>query len=84
MHVGSEELKRYSSGQLSEAEADALQAHLAECKSCRRDLARFLEDPAWYGEERRSETRTAVDIPASIKLLDPVTSTSPPQHARVI
>jgi hypothetical protein len=84
MHLGHEELKRYSLGQLSEVEIEAVQVHLAECESCQRNLSDALDDPGWYGKERRGEIRTAVDFAASIKLLDPLTSTSPPQHGRVI
>jgi hypothetical protein len=84
MHLGPEDFKRYSLGQLTEAEIKVVEAHLAECESCQSDLAGALEDPSWRGQERRSETRTKVDLPASMKLLDPVTSTSPPQHVQVI
>ena len=84
MHLGPEDLKRYSLGKLSRVDNEAVHAHLAECESCRRDIAQALEDPAWHGNERRSEPRTAVDLPATIKLLDPVTSVSPPERGRVI
>lgn len=84
MHLGLEELRRFSLGQLSEGEIEVVQVHLAGCESCQRVLSDALDDAAWYGTERRREIRTAVDAPASIKLLDPITSTSPPQHGRVI
>jgi hypothetical protein len=84
IHLGPEELRCFSLGQLSEVENEVVQIHLAGCESCQRVLSNALDDAAWCGTERRREIRTAVDAPASIKLLDPITSTSPPQHGRVI
>jgi hypothetical protein len=84
IHLVLEDLKRYSLGKLSEVETEAVQTHLEVCEACQRDLTKALDDPGWYGAERRGEIRTAVDMPAAIKLLDPLTSTSPPQRARVI
>lgn len=83
MHVNPETLKYYALAKLPVAEAEVVQAHLGDCESCQRALARFStqlrSDP-----DRRGETRTAIDEAASFKLLDPVTSTSPPQQARII
>jgi hypothetical protein len=41
-------------------------------------------DSPWRGRERRSEVRVADDIPARVKVLDPLTSLGPAVHARVV
>jgi anti-sigma factor RsiW len=85
MHVSPEALKYYALARLpqAEAETEVVRAHLAECESCQLNLAR-LSEQVWNAAEQRGETRTAVDQAASYKLLDPVTSTSPPQPAQII
>jgi hypothetical protein len=83
MHVHPETLKYYALAQLPQADTEVVEAHLGECESCRHNLAKFSEE-VWSDEDRRGETRTAIDQPATIKLLDPVTSTSPPEGARII
>jgi anti-sigma factor RsiW len=83
MHVSPETLKYYALARLPQAEIEVVGAHLAECESCQLSLAR-LSEQVWSAAEQRGETRTAVDQAASFKLLDPVTSSSPPHQARVI
>lgn len=39
---------------------------------------------AYSGEERRSQTRVRVDVPARLKCLNPLTSTGPSIKARVV
>ena len=84
MHISVEDLKRYTLGQLTPSDCATVENHLAECEACQQSLAGASEDPAWSRAERRCEIRMLVDKPASVKLLDPITSTSPPQRGRVI
>jgi len=84
MHVSPETLKYYALARLPQAEIVVVRSHLAECESCQLNFARLSEQVWSASQEQRGETRTVVDQVASFKLLDPVTSTSPPQQARII
>jgi hypothetical protein len=84
VHVSPEIMKRYALGELFAADHAAVQEHVADCEKCKHLLVGVLDEHAWSGDERRCEIRMLVDKPASIKLLDPVTSTSPPQRGRVM
>jgi hypothetical protein len=83
-HASARELEQYVGGTLSAGECTLLESHLAECEECQLRLAGAALQTPWAGEEHRSEPRIAVKFQARLKLLDPVTSASPPHVVQVV
>ncbi|MGA3188786.1 MAG: PilZ domain-containing protein [Bryobacteraceae bacterium] len=83
-HSSALDLEQYVGGQLAAAEAAVIQTHLERCEECQLRLAEIALHTQWRGAEGRAEPRVAVDFPARLKLLDPVTSVGPPHDVRVI
>jgi len=85
VHLASDVLERFAFRQAPNSEIPAIEDHLRDCEECQRIVIQL--SPArtgWTGEERRKEPRVTFDTPAKVKLLDPVTSTSPAAHCRVL
>jgi len=81
LHSSVEDLKRYALGQLPSSEATAIETHLLECPTCRKTFAGLAFGPT---VERRTEVRVAVNSPARIKGLDPLTSIGPSTTGQVL
>lgn len=83
-HTSAGDLRQYVSGQLPAEESKAVQSHLDQCEECQRRLVDIAMDAQWKGPENRGEPRIPVSFQGRLKLLDPVTSVSPPHNLQVI
>ena len=85
MHPQLEVLKRFALRRSFSEEIRGLRYHLNDCRACRLSVAALTPPPnLWCSAERRIEPRVPIGAPAKIKLLDPVTSTSPAIDAQVV
>ena len=84
LHPSESDLQQYVTGQLTEADAAVVQAHLEGCEECQLRLADVALQAQWKDTELRREPRVPVNLVGRLKLLDPVTSVGPPHDVRVV
>jgi hypothetical protein len=82
LHPSVEDLKRYALGQVPTSHS--IETHLLQCRTCRTILAELASGPKRTPIERRSEVRIALESPARIKALDPLTSIGPSSSGQVL
>jgi hypothetical protein len=83
-HSSSRDLEQYIDGHLSDDASTIVRTHLERCEECQLRLADIALEGQWKGPENRAEPRVAVNFPARLKLLDPLTSVGPPHDVEVI
>jgi hypothetical protein len=83
-HSSTQALEDYVSGKLSADDSSLVQSHLDKCEECQHRLVEIALDVQWKGVERRKEPRVPVRFPGRLKLLDPITSVSPPHEVEVV